>query len=289
MALRYNRMAICYDFDGTLFPGNIQEYASLKVLGMKPGEFWDRVQKRTRESDADYILIFMQLLLEEALKKGLGVTAEDLAEYGKGLEFYKGLDTWFDRITEYGKENKLTIEHYLISSGLHEMIGGTPVAGKFKRIFASSYCYDSNGLAVWPRLAINYTTKTQFLLRINKDVLNVSDNSGINEFMPYRDRPVPFTKMVYIGDGSTDVPCMKLVKEQGGHSIAVYKPGSDRQKEQAIGLLKDGRVNLIASADYSQDSLIETQVKAVIQKVGADTLVERLIKESQLNLPGGAL
>jgi hypothetical protein len=192
---------------------------------------------------------------------------------------FKGVVDWFDRINKYGKEKGVKVQHYIISSGIREMIEGTSIAKKFAATYASSFVYDHNGVAKWPALAINYTTKTQFLFRINKGVLNVYDNSKINEFTPSEDRPVPFSNMVFIGDGDTDIPCFRLVKDQGGHSVAVYKPSTHGTKEKARKLIKDGRVNYIAPADYSENSEMDTFVKRIIDKVAADSALKKLGKK----------
>ncbi len=148
------------------------------------------------------------------------------------------------------------------------MIAGTPISKHFTRIFASSFIYDHHGVASWPAMALNYTTKTQFIFRINKGSLDVYDHSVINDYVPPEERPIPFKHMVFIGDGETDVPCFRLVKDQGGHSIAVYKPNSQKTKTEK--LLKDGRVNFIAPADYNEGKQIDQVVKAIIDKVAVD-------------------
>ncbi len=246
------------------------------------------MKKRAKEAEADNILVYMCLMLEKARASyDVQISKDAFAVYGKTVKLFKGVESFFPQINEFARKQGVALEHYIISSGIREMIEGTPIAKYFKKIYASSFMYDQHNVALWPGLAINYTTKTQFLFRINKGVLNVWDNKKINTFVREQDRPIPFTKMIYVGDGSTDVPCMKLVKDQGGHSIAVYKPNSSKGKKQAAKLLDENRVNFIAPADYSEDSLIDKQIKAVIQKIAADTQVERLEKDSMKHVPGG--
>ena len=170
------------------------------------------------------------------------------------------------------------IEHYIISSGIKEMIHGTPIAGAFKKIYASSFIYDHHGIAQRPGLAINYTTKTQFLFRINKGFLEVYDDSAINEYLPKAQRAVPFENMIFIGDGETDIPCFRMVKDQGGHSIAVYPADSEQKRQRAGKLIDEGRVNFITEADYSADSQIDIRVRAIIDKVIADARLKVLGK-----------
>ena len=266
-------IAICYDFDGTLSPGNMQEYNYIPNFDIGPKEFWDQAELLAREQNADGILAYMCLMIEKATREsGVQITRDAFRRCGAQVELFEGVPEWFDRITEYGKQNGAKVEHYIISSGIKEMIEGTPIFGKFKKVYASSFMYNQHGVACWPAHAINYTTKTQFLFRINKGFLDESDNSKINNFIPKDERPVPFTRMIYIGDGSTDIPCMKLVKDQGGYSIAVYKP---RKTTTAEKLMAEDRVNIVVPAIYTDGSPIDYQVKAVIKKMVADFMVDK--------------
>ena len=153
------------------------------------------------------------------------------------------------------------------------MIEGTKIAREFARIYASGFMYDENGVAVWPALAINYTTKTQFLFRINKGSPEVYDNTRINKYVPKDERPLPFANMVYIGDGETDIPCFRLVKDEGGCSIAVYRPRKPASKAQTERLLVEGRASLIAPADYREGSIIDRSVRAIIDRIEAGSRI----------------
>jgi len=279
MAKKLIPFAIAYDFDGTLAAGNMQEYDFVPAIGMTKGAFWQEVGELAKMHDADSILMYMMHMLDKAAAAHVPVRKKDFVDFGRSVSLFEGVEDWFDRITGYGKERGLKVEHYIISSGIREMIVGTPLAKKFSFIYASSFVYDHNGVAKWPALAVNYTTKTQFLFRINKGVLNVYDNSRINDFVQNKDRPVPFDNMVFIGDGETDIPCFRLVKEQGGHSIAVYKPSTKGAKGKAEKLVQDGRVNFIAPANYAVDSDIDIFVKRVIDKVAADGALKHLGKK----------
>jgi len=263
-------IAICYDFDGTLSPRNMQEYNYIPQLKLSSKRFWSEVEERARSQEADQILSYMRLMIEKAtLSSGVRITRRSFEDFGKTVELFPGVLGWFNRVDTHGKRRGAAIKHFIISSGLKEMIHGTSIAGKFERIYASSFMFDQNGVAIWPALALNYTTKTQFLFRINKGVLDSWDNSKINDFVPMAERPVPFARIIYLGDGSTDIPCMKLVKEQGGYSIAVYTPGS-KKKASAKRLLTEDRVNFVAPADYRKDRSLDRQVKATIDKMMAE-------------------
>mgnify|MGYP003393548755 CR=1 FL=1 len=271
--------AIAYDFDGTLAPGNMQERDFIPAIGMTTKSFWTEVNDLCKKHQADNILIYMRLMLKKADAADIAVRKKDIEAYGKSLAFFKGVETWFDRINIYGKTSGVQVTHYIISSGIREMVKGSSISKKFKAIFASSFLYDHNGVAQWPALALNYTTKTQYLFRINKGNLDVYDHSKINDFVPKSQRPVPFENMVFIGDGDTDIPCFRLVKDQGGHSIAVYKPNTRGKKEKAKKILEDGRVNFTAPANYKEGGELDLIVKALIDKVATDKQLDFLGKK----------
>jgi 2-hydroxy-3-keto-5-methylthiopentenyl-1-phosphate phosphatase len=260
-------IAICYDFDGTLSPRNMQEYDYIPQLRLSSKKFWREVEERAKNQGADAILSYMRLMVEKAtITSGVKITCKSFEEFGKTVELFPGVLKWFKRINEYGNRRRAVVQHFIISSGIKEMIQGTPIAKKFNRIYASSFMFDQNGVAYWPALALNFTTKTQFLFRINKGVLDSWDNTKINDYIPMDKRPIPFSRIIYIGDGSTDIPCMKLTKEQGGYSIAVYPPGS-KKKSAAKKLLVENRVNFVAPANYNKGHSLDLQVKAVIDKM----------------------
>jgi hypothetical protein len=269
--------AICYDFDGTLAPGNMQERDFIPKIGMKTKTFWEEVKALSKTHQADNILMYMGLMLTKAQAAQVPVKREDFVSYGKKLQLFDGVSDWFRRINDYGKVSGLKITHHIISSGIREMIEGTSVKKYFKDIYASSFQYDHHGVAKWPAMALNYTTKTQFLFRINKGIHDVYDDK-VNKYVPPQERPVPFTNMIFVGDGETDVPCFRLVKDQGGHSIAVFKPKQKGAKAKSESLLEDGRVNFIAPADYTEKSKIDVVVKAIMEKVAADQNLVRLTK-----------
>ena len=280
MTRKLSTFAIAYDFDGTLAPGNMQEYDFVPAVGMTSQAFWQEVNELTKEQNADNILAYMMHMLDKANAEHVPVRKENFVDFGRSVSLFEGVNGWFDRINAYGKKQGFKVKHYIISSGIREMIEGTHIAKKFSAIYASAFIYDHNGVAKWPALAVNYTTKTQFLFRINKGVLNVYDNNKINEFIPKEERPVPFKHMVFIGDGETDIPCFRLVKEQRGHAIAVYKPNTRGAKVKAEKLVTEGRVNFIAPANYSESSEMDRFMKGIIDKVAADAALKQLGKKS---------
>ena len=268
-------MAIAYDFDGTLAPGNMQEYDFIPALNMRSRQFWDMVNKIAVKDEADPILAYMFTMLEEARKAKLPVRKADFKSYGGKIALFPGVSDWFDRINAYAKVKGVRLQHYIISSGLREMLEGTPIYKKFRKVYASGFMFDQNEVACWPALGLNYTTKTQYLFRINKGTLDVHDNSVINKFVPKADRPLPFENMIFIGDGETDIPCMRLVKDQGGHSIAVYNTDKYGAKKTAEQLITDGRASFVAPADYQPNSKVEKAVQAIIDRIEATARISQ--------------
>ena len=272
-------VALIYDFDGTLAPGNMQEYSFINAVGMGKEEFWGETHKMSQGQDADGILIYMLFMLQEAKKKGLSITRESLRQFGKDIHFFKGVESWFQRINKIGLKEGVIVEHYINSSGLLEIMEGSRIAKEFKTIFASSYYYSKKGNAMWPAAAVNYTNKTQFLFKINKGILNIHDSEEVNSSVPEDEKRVAFSNMLYFGDGETDVPCMKLTRQLGGSSIAVYDPGRKDKKKIADLLLSQKRVNYSCPADYSRGSKIEEIVTKIIRKIVADDQLVKLSSE----------
>lgn len=268
--------ALMYDFDKTLSPRNMQEYAFISDIKMTPAEFWAECNKIMYDNHMDQILAYMFVMFKKAMGKLL-FTRETLRDLGKGVELFEGVESWFERVNSYAEKHGMKAEHYIISSGLKEIIEGTPIADKFERIYAAEYCYDEDGVPCWPAMAVNYTSKTQFLYRINKGVFDVTENDVLNDFMPEEKRRVPFRNMVYIGDGLTDVPCMKLVRSNGGHSIAVYQ---DDDKAAVNNLLLKGRVDYVLKADYRESGELEKAVFAIIDLAEAKNRTMNLHMQS---------
>lgn len=267
------KTAIIYDFDGTLARGNIQEHSFIPGIGMTREEFWAEVDQRTRDEDADEILVYMHQMLERARQAGIDVTGDNLREHGPHAELFDGLAdrSWFDRLNENAATEGLDLEHYIISSGIHEMIRGCPIYDAFTHVFASKFLYEGDK-AVAPGVAINYTTKTQYLFRINKGIRNTWNSADLNTYTPEEHRLVPFSRMIFIGDGHTDVPAMKMMTHQGGHSIAVYDPKRDEQGLDKIHrLISDGRVEFVAPADYRENSQIDIIVLGVLGRMARES------------------
>lgn len=266
-------LAICYDFDKTLSYTDMQAQGYIQSLGLKVEEFWKNSNQLAEDNDMDQNLAYMYMMMEEA-KGNLLFKKDELEEYGAAVELFPGVETWFERIRDYGLAHGVIVEHYIISSGLKEMIEGTKVAKEnaFEKIYASSFYYDHHGLAVWPAQVVNYTNKTQFLFRIEKGVLDVND-PGVNDYFDPDEIRVPFRNMVYIGDSDTDIPCMKLVNTYGGHSIGVYNPESG-DKKKVYKMMQDNRIKYFVPADYSEGKKLDALLKAIIVRTAANEILE---------------
>ena len=275
---KYPIVALIYDFDGTLSPGNMQEFGFIQAIGKKPQEFWQASDDIAIDQDASNILSYMKLMFDEARKAGIKLRRDDFRSFGASVELFKGVREWFSLVNEYGRQKGVRVEHYINSSGLAEMIEGTEIAHEFKRIFACSFLYNNEGEAEWPGVAVDYTAKTQFLFKINKGILSVRDNKKVNESQAEDNKRIPFPHMIYLGDGETDVPCMKIVKMFGGNSIAVYNPENKKKVNVAKKLLRQHRVNFITPADYTKGSRTYELVCRIIDKICIDFELLKLSK-----------
>lgn len=278
------RTALVYDFDGTLAPGNIQEHSLLpNYLKSSPDEFWRRVATEKQLHDADEILIYMWLLLARAEEHAAPLTREVLREHGARTPLFSGVPTWFERINAHGAKRGLALEHYVISSGNEEMIAGTSIASRFRKVYASRYAYAEDGRAVWPAVAINYTSKTQYLFRINKGVDNNWQHEPVNRWVPREERPVPFSRIIYLGDGDTDIPSMKTVRNLGGHSVAVFDPErwAKRQLQNKVyNLIAEDRAHFVVPADYTDGSQLDITIKGLLGRIARDQAGYRATEEN---------
>lgn len=262
--------ALIYDFDGTLSPGNMQEFGFIQAVGKTAGEFWTMSDEIAKGQDASNVLSYMKLMFDEARRSGIRLERDRFRSFGKDIKLFEGVEQWFSLVNAYGKSIGVTVEHYINSSGLKEIIEGSPIAPEFKHIFAGSFIYDKNGEAVWPGIAVDYTAKTQFIFKISKGIFSARDNKRVNASMAEDRKRIPFTNMIYLGDGDTDVPCMKIVGMFGGHSIAVYNPDNPHKKATAGKLRRQGRVSFALPAVYTADSPAFRVVKAILDKIKAD-------------------
>lgn len=269
-------VALIYDFDGTLSPGNMQEFGFIQAVDSTPEEFWRMSDSIAIGQDASNVLAYMKLMFDSARAKGIKLRREEFKAFGKHIELFEGVREWFKLINRYGVAHGVQVEHYINSSGLKEIIEGSPIAGEFKHIFAGTFIYDDKGEAEWPGIAVDYTAKTQFLFKISKGIFSMRDNKQVNSSVADDKKRIPFKHMIYFGDGDTDVPCMKIVGMFGGHSIAVYNPGNEKKRATAFKLKRQGRVAFATPAVYTADSRAYKVVCAIIDKIKADYTLQQL-------------
>ncbi len=271
-------VALIYDFDGTLSPGNMQEFGFIQAVDSTPEEFWRMSDSIAIGQDASNVLAYMKLMFDSARAKGIKLRREEFKAFGKHIELFEGVREWFGLINRYGEAHGVKVEHYINSSGLKEIIEGSPIAGEFKHIFAGTFIYDDKGEAEWPGIAVDYTAKTQFLFKISKGIFSMRDNKQVNSSVADDKKRIPFKHMIYFGDGDTDVPCMKIVGMFGGHSIAVYNPCNEKKRASAFKLKRQGRVAFATPAVYTADSRAYKVVCAILDKIKADYTLQQLSK-----------
>ncbi len=258
-------VALIYDFDKTLSPRDMQEYSFIPGINMRAEDFWAECRRFALKHNTDGVLAYMYMMQHKS-RGAMQLTRQTLMKLGAQIEFFPGVEGWFERVRAMGAAMGVRVEHYIISSGLKEIIEGSRIAGAFKAIFAASFAYDEQGVAMWPATAVNYTSKTQYLFRINKGILDVTNDRDLNGFTPEHMRRVPFTNMIYVGDGLTDVPCMKLTKLKGGCSIAVHAQGDT---DLVDSMLLQGRADFALMADYREGSEMERTVSAIMRRIRA--------------------
>jgi 2-hydroxy-3-keto-5-methylthiopentenyl-1-phosphate phosphatase len=258
-----------YDFDGTLSPQPMQEYTVLPKIGIEPEAFWEKVHKEANETGSDSMLVYMRLMMEMLYKNDkVKITRDDFAAMADRIQYFPGVEEWFPRINAYVKKRgggAVNVQHYIISAGQKEILEGVSIRKYFKQIYASEYHFNQYGIANFPKLLITDTSKTQYLFRINKGRESLAES--INEHMPEGDRPIPFSNLIYIGDGMTDVPSMALTTKSGGHALAVFNPKAEKSKATCVGLLDAGRVDFIAPADYRDHSKLSRRVQLLLDSV----------------------
>ena len=276
-------IAFLYDFDKTLCTTDMEDYAFIPSLGYTPAEFWGRANAFGWENRMDGLLAYMYTMIQECAAQNIKLDRAFLNHCGESIQLFPGVREWFARINAFGESLGVQVEHYVISSGLREIIEGSGIAQEFREIYACEFYYNENGDACWPKLDVNFTNKTQFVYRINKGILDVSRDKELNDSMPDDSKRVPFTNMIYMGDGLSDVPCMKMMRAYGGQAIAVYQ-ASNRQGVEK--LLADGRVDFIFPADYREGMELDRTVRDILRKMTiTDQLLE--VNNRQLRSIGG--
>jgi len=272
-------VALIYDFDGTLSPGNMQEFGFIEAVHKTPEEFWTLSNDLARDQDASDVLSYMKMMFDEARKTGIKLRHKDFRGFGKNIELYDGVREWFSLVNDFGRSMGVQVEHYINSSGLKEIIEGSPIASEFKYIFASSYIYNDEGEAEWPGIAVDYTGKTQFIFKINKGIFSARDSKRVNASVADEDKRIPFSNMIYFGDGDTDIPSMKIIGMFGGNTIAVYDPDKPGSRAKAAKLQDEGRASFITPAVYTAESRTYHLVTTIIRQIATSAQLEGFAKD----------
>ncbi|MBS0334956.1 MAG: haloacid dehalogenase-like hydrolase [Proteobacteria bacterium] len=243
---------------------------------MSHQDFWTEARALAVAQRGDPILAYMHLMLEKARARGIELSRGAWTRRGANLPLFPGVPGWFERQTARAAGLGLDLRHFIISSGNRELIEGSPIARHFERIYASAFLFDAQDDAIGAALAVNYTSKTQYLFRINKWTLEEWDEDSINRVVVKGERPVPFDRIAFFGDGLTDIPTMRLVTDQGGAAVAVYNAESPRSLAAAKRLLDDGRARYSGLADYAEgselDRLADDLLRQMARRVGAHGL-----------------
>ena len=271
-------IALLYDFDKTLCTTDMENYTFIPELGYTPAQFWQKANGFGRDNHMDGLLAYMYTMIHECREQNRRLDRDFLVRCGRDMVLFPGVREWFRRINAFGQQLEVEIEHYVISSGLREIIEGSGIAHEFREIYACEFYYNEHGDACWPKLDVNFTNKTQFVYRINKGILDVSRDKELNDSMPDNSKRIPFTNMIYIGDGLSDVPCMKMMRAYGGQAIAVYQSTNRQGVEKLLG---DGRVDFIFPADYRADTELDRTVRDILRKM---TITDRLLEANTRQL-----
>lgn len=272
------KVALIYDFDKTLCSKDMQEYSFIPNLNMSEEEFWNKVTQLATKEKMDKILAYMYIMIKESKKINKNITKDYLKSLGKDIELFKGVEDWFNNINTYAQKLNIEIEHYIVSSGIKEIIEGTTIAKYFKEIYACEFLYEKN-FATWPKIAVNYTAKTQFISRINKGVLDIIDDTTINKTMNEEERRIPSKNIIYFGDGLTDIPSMRMTRSYGGYAIAVYQ---NNDKKKVFELIKDSRIDFYAKANYTKNNSLDKIVKTILHDISIKSKLNYLHKK-QIN------
>ncbi|HTL48084.1 MAG TPA: HAD family hydrolase [Verrucomicrobiae bacterium] len=268
-ALTQNIIGIVYDFDGTLSPNNMQEDTIFRAYGINKDEFWAKADRLVKEKGYERTLAYLKLLIHDGAFRDKPLQREDLKALACQIEYYPGVKDYFDNLARFQnsipevEKLGITVEHYVVSSGMKEILEGADIYRFFKRVYACEYEYDSKG-PVFPKLVINDTNKTQFLFRIVKGKLDL--NEDVNSHMPDSERRIPFSNLLYIGDSFTDIPSMTVMQRYRGSAIAVFDP-RHAVPPKVMDMVHERRADHFAPADYREGSLLIKIIHTALKKI----------------------
>ena len=272
-----NVIAVVYDFDHTLSPQYMQDQTILPHAGIEPREFWQSCTALIKEKGYDQELAYMKRMLEHETIRSL--SNQDLRRMGTQLTFFPGVPECFDELNTIIRQPKyeecdVHLEHYVVSSGLEAILEGSEIAKWTKATWGCQFD-EMDGYLSFPKRTISHTQKTQYLFRVNKNLLDADQD--VNDHVPEEARRVPFRHMIYVGDGPTDVPCFTVIKKNGGLAVAVYNPDdlTRRSFKKCYDLTRHAdRVHFMAPADYRRGSHLRLILEQHLTEI-ADGIVER--------------
>ncbi len=264
------RIALIFDFDDTLAADSTSAY--LKSKGVDVLKFWQESVDKLINSDWDPIPAYLYEMICLHNENKAQITKSSMQEFATNIAFHKGVEDFFTNITNWlEQENKdYKIEFYIISSGIGEIVRNTRISKLFKNIWCNEFNYNRNGDIVFPRKVMSYTDKTRYLFQISKGIVGEKAYSNpfqVNNKILSNAYYIPFTQMIYIGDGYTDIPCFSLLRQNQGHAIAVYDRSDKQKLEKAWSFREEDRVDNLHSADFRDTSDLYATIQMIIKNI----------------------
>jgi phosphoglycolate phosphatase-like HAD superfamily hydrolase len=278
-----NRIGIIFDFDETLAPDSTSSF--LESLDVDVKDFWlNQVNPLYLKHGWDPIPAYLYKMIEVSQscpqKK---ITKKKLADFGKKLKFFNGVQTIFGQLEKTAKKVNpaVQVDFFLISSGIRQILMNSKIAKYFKDIWACDFHYNSNGEIVFPKNIVSFTDKTRYLFQISKGIFG--PESRLNPFEVNKkvgQLYIPFNQMIIVGDGYTDIPLFSLIKKNDGTAIAVYNPTDKRKWTRAWGFVEDKRVTNLVPADYGKKHALNHILIMAVQTMASklrldDTVYQR--------------
>lgn len=266
----HDTIAVVFDFDDTLAPDSTSAF--LDSLNVNVRTFWKRRVDPLIEDGWDPIASYLYMMIQESVSRpeGKRITKDSLAAFGRKVRFYDGVTQVFSRLEKHAKGVAATVsvEFYLISNGIGEILRSTRIAKKFKDIWACDFHYDAKGEIRFPKNIVSFTDKTRYLFYISKGLIGPSSRGkpfDVNKKISSQDLRVPFDQMIFVGDGYTDVPCFSMLRRMNGIAIGVYDEESREKWGKAWGFIEDGRVSNLVPAKYSRKSALDNSLTMAIE------------------------
>ena len=274
-------IAVIFDFDDTLAPDSTS--GLLQKLGVDVEEFWRDEVEPLIEDDWDPVPAYLVKMIQKSRSGEVPTITKDvLQNWGQELPLHSGVTTIFKRIRDHAKKinPRLSIEFYLISSGIEDILRHTEIAHEFHDIWASNFSYDETGAIAYPKKVISFTDKTRYIFYIKKGLSGDAVRGKpfeVNRKIAAESSRIPLNQMIFVGDGYTDIPCFSLVRKGGGIAIGVYD--NDRQDRwgRAWGFVEDGRVSNLVPADYEEKRALSNSLIMAVESLAQKISLQRNI------------